>query len=308
MTVSNCFTAEDNRVDPNSTDNNGVKNKTSEEHMTKPIIIWFHSGLVNHPETLRTALSSGLITHVLLLYSHRADRDWKADSRLKKMVEIVKKSDAKLIWCRDMWAYWAIEYNKPGDLFDPLYYIREIKYLRAEAKEVGADFVALDAEPYGKSPMIPYLSAGKGHIKLNNKQREQLKSAIKKTVQTVGQVDFIHPAGWLYYKEHPYEIMAKLGRFRITGSTYYAHERSIKNTQFPYEIFGAHLNPVRYRAINPKRPYFLVSDIFENSHLWSSKKGLFLYSTREGYPAVASALVDYANTLPVRNTVEANRP
>lgn len=300
MITTNISCAGDNDKDPNN-----LKTAQARE---KPMIIWFHSAYGNSLESLKTALSSGMISHVIVLYMHRKDRDWKANQKVRKAVEMVKNSDAKLIWCRDMWAYWAIENAKPGDLLDPNYYIQEIRHLRAEAKEMGADFVAFDTEPYGRSPMKPYLFTGKGHIKLSNKQVQQLKSIIKKTIQAVGKVDFILQAGRVYYKDHPWEIIAELGKNRISECTYYVDEKLVKSIEYPYEIFGAHLNTTRYRAINPKRPYFLVSDIFENSHLWSAKKGLFLYSTTDRCLAVAKDLVAYAKSLPSRHSVESKEP
>jgi len=294
--TTNISRPEDNDKNPNN-----LKTAQARE---KPMIIWFHSAYGNSLESLKTALSSGMISHVIVLYMHRKDRDWKANQKVRKAVEMVKNSDAKLIWCRDLWPYYAINDTKYEDLFNPLYYIQEIRHLRAEAKEMGADFVGLDTEPYGNSPMKLYLK-GKDRIRLNYGKRQQIKLAIEKVVQEAGKIDFILPAG-SGSTDHPHNIIANLGKIRIAESTYHANEEYIKKLQYPYEIFGVYLNTVKRNEQNPKAPFVLVREIFdERPYLWSNKKGLFLYTDRNRCLAVAKDLVAYAKTLPYKNSTKA---
>ncbi len=271
--------------------------------VTKPMIIWFHSGASNSPESLKLALSSGLITHVILLYMHRADADWKANTAVQKAIEIVKKSDAKLIWSRDLWPYYANAGIKLSDLFDPNYYIKEIRALRAEAKEIGAGFVSLDNEAYANSRMKHYL---KGRRKLSHEDLDKLRAAIDKTVATVGKVDFTMHAGW---SSRPcVAILAQLGRNRICEETYWLDEERYKAIKYPYEIFGVYVNTVRKRPGKPNAPYFLVSDIFERAWLWSDTKGLFLFTDSKNAMAVAKELLAYANNLPRKGSFESKGP
>lgn len=264
--------------------------------VTKPTIIWFHSGAGYSLESLKTAISSGLITHVMLTYMHRADADWKTNADVRKAIEMVKKSDVKLIWGRNLWPYYANKNIKLTDIFDPNYYAREIYHLRAEGKEMGADFVAFDTEPYADSPMKLYLK-GEKRIRLTAMELQRLELVIKEVARTTGKVDFVFPAGSLDW-QHPYNILAGLGQSRIAENTYYANEKTIKAIKYPYEIFGAYVNTIRKRPENPDSPYFLVSDILDNSQLWSKRKGLFLYTDKEKVRAVAKELVAYANSLP----------
>jgi hypothetical protein len=134
-----------------------------------------------------------------------------------KPIEMVKKSDAKLIWCRDLWPYYANEKIKLADFFDPNYYIREVNYLRSEGKQMEADFVALDIEPYGYSPMKRYM---KSKDYLTFQQRSLLHQVIQDAIKRVGKVDFVLPAGVMDLR-HPYNILSGLGENRITESTYY---------------------------------------------------------------------------------------
>ncbi|MHC4160457.1 MAG: hypothetical protein ACYSSO_15435, partial [Planctomycetota bacterium] len=42
----------------------------------QPIIMWFHNGVTDSPKALKLAISSRLVSHVMIKYMHRADRDW----------------------------------------------------------------------------------------------------------------------------------------------------------------------------------------------------------------------------------------
>lgn len=283
----------DKTKDPNKSASNSETVKEKE----KPIIIWFHNGVTDSPKALKLALSSNLITHVMIKYMHRADADWEKKLEVRRAIEIVKNSDAQLIWCRNMWTYYNNKNAKKEDLFDPNYYIKEILALRAEASKMGADSVAFDLEAYGNSPMCAYM---KGDVTLSGEDLQGLKSVIKKVINEAGKVDFILPAGWRGNRM-PYDILAELGANRISESTYYFNYERIKKIKTPYEIFGAYVNTSRRREVNPSSPYFLASDVFENSHLWSDKKGLFLYPREKNALAVAKELAAYSRTLPYKN-------
>lgn len=281
-------------------DSNSVQATTRPQ----PVVIWFHSGSVSKIKSLKYVLSSGLVTHVMILYMHRADADWKEKPSVRQAIEIVKKSDAKLIWCRDVWPYYKNEGIKLNDFFNSDYYVREIRYLRAEAEEMGADFTALDTEPYGKSPMKKYL---KTSHKLTSRQFEHLKASVAQAVKTAGEVDFVLPAGSAR-PAHPYYVLASLGKFKISEYTYYAKKRRRNVVKWPNEIFGAYINISRKNARKPEAPYFLVSDIFERSELWLDRKGVFLYTDSRNQPAVAKALAAYAENLPRKSSVGSEEP
>lgn len=296
--TTDIFLAEVNRKD--SRDSN------TSESREKPIIIWYHSGNQTSTLPLSTALSSGLITHVMLEYRNPADGPWYAERRVRKAIEMVKKSDAKLIWCRDLWARWVVKDAKFADLFEPQYYIKQIQSLQADAKEMGADFVALDTEPYGNSPMKLYLR-GKDRIRLSYGKRRQIKLAVEKVVQKIGKIDFIFPASSTS-KDHPWNILSDLGKFRISEHTYYDNEKTIRNLKYPYEIFGFYLKTTKRNDRQPFNPYFLASEIFERSELWSNRKGVFIYTSKAESLAVAKDLVAYSKTLPSLDSTKSSEP
>jgi len=269
-------------------------NQTTKKEQAKPIVIWFYTIHRDKPIALETALSSGLISHVMMKFTHRKDRNWKKSENAHLALALIRKYKAKLIWARSVWPYYNIADSSSEDLFDPDYYFQEIQALRAEARGQKADFVALDTEPYGYTPMKKYL---RGYDKLTGRQREQLSRVIEQVTKAAGKVDFVLPAGSLA-STHPYNILAGLGRYRIAENTYYNNEKNIKAIKYPYEIFGAYLNTVRENPDYPKSPFFTVRDVFEKSHLWSAKKGLFLYPKENKALEVARELAAYAKTLP----------
>lgn len=283
-----------------NTNNSVPVQKQQEVNATQPkeppIIIWFHNGVTDTTEALNTALSSGMISHVIVKYMHRADADWRKKKSVIEAIEIVKKSPAKLIWSRNLWPYRNQKDIQIEDFFDPNYYIREIQSIRSEAREMGADSIALDIEAYADSIMKQYLT---GMYKINAVQRDELRGVVKEVVQAVGQVEFLYPGGHLRSAQG-FNILARLGKNRIAEATFYSDEERLKRVKFEYEIFGAYLNVVRENKRHSHLPYHLVPEIFEKSERWSGKKGLFLYPKEHKALEIAKELLAYSKSLPLK--------
>jgi len=269
-----------------------------------PIIIWYHHVYKDRPIALRTALYSGLITHAMIKDVHRKDIHYKNDADVLEALKIAKSFDVKLIWSRPLWPGYGIEQSSTEDLFDPNYYIQEIKILRAEANEVGVDFVALDTEAYAHAPVGKYLRHKHG---LNTKQREKLKLTIGKVIKAVGKVDFVYPGGSIY-SQHPANTLGRLGKYRISGYFYYGNEERRKSMRFPYHIVGIHVNTTRENKKHQQLPYYYVSEVFTQSHLWSGKKGVFIYPHDRKGLAIAKELVAYSRKLPFKASQQQKRP
>jgi hypothetical protein len=271
-----------------------ANDRTETQHKKSPLIIWFYNGYGDTPESLTTALSSGLISHVMISYMHRADVNWSEKPSVLKAIAVTKKSGAKLIWSRNLWPYYNNTGIHPELLFDPNYYIREIRNLRFEAEQMGADYVAFDTEPYAYSPMKVYKERKK-ILKTEDIQRIEL--VIREVVKKEGKVDFVYPGG-SEGKTMPYNSLAELAKYRISESTYYANYPRIKGLRSPYEIFGAYVNTEPGNPGHPKSPLFTIRQVFEDSWLWSQKDGLFIYPKEGRSLEVARALVAYARSLP----------
>lgn len=258
-----------------------------------PAIIWFHAAKSNPLQSLRMALSSRLPNHVMVSSMHRREADWQSSREVVKAIEMVKQSGAKLIWCRSLWPTYQNQGISLDTLADPNYYVQEILSLRAEAQAMKADYVALDVEPYGHSPLKSVFKSGG---KISPRTLRAMAQAIPLALQQTGQVDFVLPAGGLQ-KDHPYNLLSGLGTRRISESTYYQDGGTVRPVPYPYEIFGAHVSPRKWTFAASGRSCFLVGELFDHSQVWSSRQGLFLYSSGSDSLKVASALHDYADVL-----------
>jgi len=177
-----------------------------------------------------------------------------------------------------------------ADFFRRDYYIQEIEALRAEALELGADYCALDNEPYADSIFKYYLS---GSYYPTDAEHAQLDAAITAAAAAVGKVDFIYHAGAI--TRDAFRIIAQLGRNRIVEQTYWYDPPRYSTITYPWDIFGVFLNTTRTREEKPEAPYFLVSDALDDlAALWTGEKGVFLYTTAALYADVADALLEHA--------------
>jgi len=303
--IAVCF-GNGNTGEPNQT----VQKAKAPQPNEPPMIIWHYSSFREPTESLRLALSSGLITHVSVGGTlHRKDRNYKTNTRALEAIKIIKSSGTKFIWVRWLWPGYSIEQSRLEDLFDPNYYIQEIDALRAEANEVGADFIMLDPEGYGNTLMRKYTT---GKRKLNTAEQKRMEHVIKEVIDTVGKVDFILVAGGLIRKwpesSHCISILRELGQHKICERTYYNNEERIKSVEYEYDIFGAYINAVRENKRSSKLPYFLVPEIFQKSYLWSDKKGLWLYPKERNSLAIAKELVAYSRKLPFKSSQQQKRP
>ena len=274
--------------DPNSSDQ-----IVKEE---QPMIIWCYIGSRDSPKSLEYVLSSGMVTHVSFGVGNRTTSDTLNSSDTCRAIEMAKKAGVKLILVRYLWPSKEGRYIQSSDLFNEKYYIEQIEMLRAEAKKIGADFVGLDIEPYGRSSIKHFFES---KYRLTDNELLELKRTVKRVIETCGKVNFLYPAGSVQ-RRHPYNILAELAENRISEHTYYNNEKNLRSINYPYEIFGAYVNTVRENTRYPHLPLYLVSEIFENSHRWSGKKGLFLYPKEDNAEAVAKALKSYSESLPVK--------
>jgi len=256
----------------------------------QPAVIWFHSVSSNSLESLKQALSSQLINHVLMLYMHRNDADWRTNEKALAAIDMVKQSKAKLIWCRDLWPYYKLKGAQAEDLFDPNYYVAEVKQLRAEAVEIGADLVALDTEPYGDSPQKKYLKNKQAYTAANFRS---LTETIESALTRLEKVDYVLPAGSTA-RMHPYNLLSQLGVNRISETTYYNRSDRVARIKYPFEIYGAYVRPYRHNPEHSLLPFYLVTDVFEQSQIWSHKKGVMLYTDGKHCEKTALALAQYA--------------
>jgi hypothetical protein len=261
------------------------------------IIIWYHRAWED-PNYLQNVVDSGLVTHIMITNSNR-NENWTSNptitNKISQAIQIIRNSNPhiKIIWGRDLW---PIE-NQTGieleDFFNSSYYAQEISFLKKEAAELGADFISLDTEPYGTSPMKQYLTGNR--TLLTSDQNTELANAIKTATAAEGRVDFIYPAG-SSDMNHPYHELAKLGTLTLAENTYYDKE---VNIPYSYDLFGAFVNsePGNLSG-NPNAPYYTIQTIFDKSYRWINKKGLWFYQEGESNAIkISEQLLAYSHDL-----------
>ena len=260
--------------------------------MQPPEIIWFHSVSSNSLESLDRALASGLVSHVMVLYMHRHDAD-VMDDKVQQVLKLVRARGAKFIWCRDLWPYYKNESCEATQIYDASYYVNEVFHLRKEGVLLKADAIALDCEPYGESV---FRNVFKDPAIRSRVDLTRLEEAVIEAVDQSGQVDYIFPAGSTEAR-HPFNRVSRLGKNRISESTYYNLESRLRRVKYPYEIFGAYVRDTHVHPEHPLLPFFTAHALFTHSEVWSDKKGVFLYTDGPHSLEAAQSLYEYAQTI-----------
>jgi hypothetical protein len=261
--------------------------------VARPEIIWFHCVSSNSSESLQVALASGLVSHVMVLYMHRNDADIQ-DEKVRLAVKSVRAHGAKLIWCRDLWPYYKNGSCDADQIYDANYYSHEIFHLRQEAEQLKADATALDLEPYGESVFKPVF---KDPTVRSRVDLARIQEAVTAAVKDVGQVDYVLPAGSTE-AHHPLNKVSLLGKNRISESTYYNLESRLRKVKYPYEIFGAYVRTTHVHPEDPLLPFFTAEALFVHSEVWSSKRGVFIYTDGPHSLETAQSLYQFARTIP----------
>jgi len=256
-------------------------------------------------ETMRTALSSRIFSHVMIVCAHRyAGRNIKYRENILKAIELCKEMKVTPILTRWLYPGSNIGDFTYEDAFSHEYYIREIKNLQEEAAQYGIELVAFDAEPYANKPLKDIKRR-----KLSANQMEALSGAIEQAVKVAGRVDFVLPAGSRFGK-HLYNCTRRLGKFTISEYTYYdipsTHTEKAAERR-PYDIFGAYVGVNKQDKPYTKRALFAPREILERQDLWAHKKGLFIYpGSVENAAAIALEFSKIKTVYTVRDSNDVN--
>lgn len=259
-------------TDGDRNDANAVGEKSGFVGTTdKPIIIWYQDPW-RDPNVVRQVLNHGLFSHVMLVGIHKFDNPpYHTKPFVKETIRLCKQKGVKVIWTRWLYPGYKFEKFDNKDAFDAMYYVKQIRLLRQEARQIGADLVAFDAEPNAYATMKSLK-----HRKLSRDEFERMQNAIKKAVEMEGPVDFILPAGKSYTR-HMYNATRYLGKYVVAEFTYYDRPISPGYSKIPYDIFGAFVSIRKENKDHPHLPFFTPREILERQDLWAHKKGLFIY-------------------------------
>lgn len=262
------------------------------EAETPPHVIWFHNAALSGNKSLEFISTSHIVTDVLITTGHRYDKDGAINNKIISTINILKNKNINLIWCRPLWPYYNNNDLTIDNILDPNYYINEIDILKAEGKTLGANYIALDTEPYGYSPLKIYLKH-EHRQRLSGQQWQQLQDTVTYALELTRGVDFILPAGSSDC-DHPYNILAQLGQYRISENTYYdkpVHECPAVT----YHITGVYVSLDKSNSKTPNCPYYTISDLFQRKHLWNNRRGIFIYTSSSSSLGVAKELHSYTS-------------
>lgn len=248
-----------------------VEKKTGLVQANSPIMIWYQDPW-RDPNIVKLVLENGIFNHVMLVGLHKLDNpSYYKKEFVKETIRLCKKKGAKVIWTRWLYPGYKFENFRNEDAFDPMYYVMLIQDLKREARILGADLIAFDAEPNAKATMKKLKNR-----KLTKGEFERMCNAIKKAVEIEGAVDFILPAG-KNYRNHIYNATRLLGKNVISEFTYYDRSISSEYSKIPYDIYGAFVNTTKRNMKNANLPFFMPKEILEKQYLWGDKKGIFVY-------------------------------
>lgn len=237
-------------------------------------VIWYHQSEFD-ANLLRGVLATGAVTHVMIGGGDRGVPWNRANTLLA--FQICRQNGVKTIWSRHIWNNFG-DFQTIEDTEDPAFYGRVVAQVIAEKALIGADYCALDGEPYTGSPLDHYLD-----LDLSPEAFAAVGAAIQQAA-AVQQVDFMYPTGTHGRPFRINNLYQPLGRTRIATSTYWDVPHKNCRITYPYDIFSANIQPTTLRPGAGISPFFLPHDIMERRFLWSAAdgaennvNGLFLY-------------------------------
>jgi len=260
-----------------------------------PPVIWSHHR-DRDPAILYEVARSSVVTHVMIRGSDRVAHPFD-DPIVLEEIDICRRAGLKVIWSRHLWNNWG-DFQTLEDTLDPSFYTMAVAQVRSEAAALGADFTAMDCEAYGNAPLDDYLGSD-----LPPDDFTAISAAIHEATAQ-GQVDFVLPSGSQGRPLHPNNLYPPLGRIRISKSYWDAPSKNCRIT-YPYDVFGAYIQPTTERPDMGLFPYFLPQDVMQRRCLWSwahgapdTVNGLFLnpgalQSEEERIWEVATMLADF---------------
>ncbi len=199
-------------------------------------------------------------THVMILAGHRETSDTLDKPETQQMIEFCHLQDVPIILTR-----FLLGTQRVKTLYDPRFYIEQIALVREEALRVGAKYTGFDTEAYQHGVINTYFKLAE----FNRARTVDIAMAVGRARGAVGQVDYILPAGSVR-PHHPLVALARLGRNRISETTYY--DRNVE-IPYPWEITGLYISTSKKRE---GAPYYLPSEVrrFRRVMLWHEHPGV----------------------------------
>ena len=249
----------------------------------KHFIIWYHNIHYSDVSNLETILRSGIITHIMLASGHRFDYNYRTSKEIKNIINTIRTNQVYIIWTKPLWPVDKIKDISGDMLYSSEFYLNEIKTIKLEAKEIGADYTCFDTEPYGRAPVKKYFK-GSPQLKANN---ILLNDAINGATASCNCVDFILPAGSVHARS-PYQIIARLGRYKISEDTYYFYkEKKYERIKYEYDILGIYIPFNRNLKFSRNNT---IGEIILRGLSISKNIGILLYPKEDSIQMIANTI------------------
>ena len=262
-------------------------------------VIWYHA----RPQPLSVldeVARTGVVTHVMIGGSDRVVFAYD-DPMVLAQVARCQQLGMQVIWSRHLWNNYT-DFETVDDTFDSAFYADVVATIQEEATVLGVPYTAVDCECYSGSPLFERLT--------NAVSREDfaLMLAATEDAGELGRVDYSYPCGNHGNDLHPLGAFGPLSRYDISESTYYDQPHKNCRITYPYQVFGAFIQPTTERDDNADAPYFLPYDVVLREYLWQESRGatpgvngLFLYAGSgpdDPTPGQSAAmLADYLDAL-----------
>lgn len=250
--------------------------------------IWYYHPIKNSIQSLRYALRSDSVTHVIVnvggiltenFFIHEPIRN-----KIRLAINFIRRYHKIPIVSRILFPTgYGTELESEDDIFDPSFYINAIVSLRYVAEQLGVSRTALDLEAYDYSPVRRYIQ-WESDYRFTDEDNEELAAVLLKVLERVDLVNYVFPAGSIR-EGHPYNQLSILGVKKICEHTYYNCEECA-DADWQYDYYGMYINTTASNPDNPSRPYYRTEEAREVMKTRST----FLYPKENNALAVAKAL------------------
>jgi hypothetical protein len=226
------------------------------------------------------------------VYYNPEDAPLKDQKIVMEAISVCKSHKIKIIWSRTLWPTYEVKGFKESQMTDPNYYKVFISKVRTEAQSLGAEYTAVDTEPYGYFPFQKMF----GNV-LGKERFEAMQKAVDNATQKEGKFDFVLPVGGAL-KNLMYDAVIGLGKIKIAEHTYFDIPAKIHDNRRPYDVLGAYISIRKTNKAVPEAPYFTVQEILERQDLWRDRTGLMLYPKEDEIEAIADQLSQIKTIVP----------
>lgn len=241
--------------------------------------IWAFHGRDGHPAAVRTALKTGLFSHVAIFagYANDPNSDTIWTDNVRETIHIAKQHGASLILFR---LFFPPGTATVDHLTDSDFMAARIRLLRAEADRLGIEFIGFEMEAWN-SLLADYMNGST----FTAPDFDLLTQAVQRATNQEGFVDYVTPAGRAARKVngknvmewHPYGALRNAGFRRICQQTYFDRPSVLDSITADHEVAGLFLSVRKENWEAVDKRYFTAVDVLDRRREVWQGKGVFVW-------------------------------